>query len=117
MGFAERLRMLRQQRGLSQQELAKKLGISGSAISMYERGERTPDFELLDLICDFFNVDTDYILGKEIGSTYYLDPEVAEMAQELYENPEMQILFDAARDAAPEDLLMAAEIIKRMTDK
>lgn len=117
MGFAERLRMLRQQRGLSQQELAKKLGISGSAISMYERGERTPDFELLDLICDFFNVDTDYILGKEIGSTYYLDPEAAEMANELFHRPEMRVLFDASRKLTKEDIEMVTALVEKMSGK
>ncbi len=64
MNFAERLRELRIQRGFSQVELAKKLGLSNSTISMYERGEREPDFDTLDLIGDFFNVDVNFLLGK-----------------------------------------------------
>ena len=71
MNFAERLRDLRTQRGLSQIELAKKLGLSNSTISMYERGEREPDFETLDLIGDFFNVDVNYLLteGESTGGS------------------------------------------------
>lgn len=63
--FADRLRQLRNQSGLSQQSLASKLNcISKSSINMYERGEREPSLELLELIADFFNVDMDYLLGK-----------------------------------------------------
>ena len=63
--FSERLKLLRSERGLSQQALADKLGnISKSSVNMYERGEREPGFELLETIADFFNVDMDYLLGK-----------------------------------------------------
>lgn len=63
--FADRLRSLRNDRGLSQQELAKQLGcVSKSSVNMYERGEREPDFEKLEAIADYFNVDMDYLLGK-----------------------------------------------------
>ena len=117
MGFAERLRLLRQKRGLSQQELAKKLGISNSTVSMYERGERSPDLEMLELIGDFFNVDTDYLIGKEVGSMYYLDPDVAQFAQALYERPEMRVLFDASRKLTKEDLEMVTALIEKMPGK
>ena len=48
---------LRQSSGYTQQELSEKLGISRSTIGMYETGAREPDFETLELIADFFNVD------------------------------------------------------------
>lgn len=117
MGFAERLRLLRKQKDLSQQQLADKLGVSNSTISMYERGEREPDFEMLELIGDFFNVDTNYLLGKETGSTYYLDPEVAEMAQELFARPELRVLFDASRKASKEDIEQVASILEKLSQK
>ena len=62
--FANVLRLLRNGRGISQQELARLLGISKSAVNMYERGERQPNFETLELIADFFHVDIDYLLGR-----------------------------------------------------
>ncbi len=37
---------------------------------MYEKGAREPDFETLELIADFFNVDTDYLLGRTTKTTY-----------------------------------------------
>ncbi|MDD5852588.1 MAG: helix-turn-helix transcriptional regulator [Lachnospiraceae bacterium] len=63
--FNNTLRSMRKDAGLSQQELGDRLGISKSAVSMYERGERTPDLELLERIADFFDVDLTYMVGSE----------------------------------------------------
>ena len=117
MDFKERLRELRQQRGYSQEELAKQLGLSKSAISMYERGARTPDFETMELLADFFNVDMNYILGKEMCSTYYIKPEAAEAAKELYERDELRVLFDAARDVSEEDIRYVATLLEKLKQK
>lgn len=62
--FAKVFKTLRVQHKMTQQELATKLGVSRSAIGMYEKGEREPDFETLEAIADFFNVDMDYLLGR-----------------------------------------------------
>ena len=62
--FNERLRLLRKEAGLSQQEFAKQIGMSKSSVNMYERGEREPGFETLECIADYFNVDMNYLLGK-----------------------------------------------------
>lgn len=64
-GFANVLRALRNQMQMSQQELANAIGISKSALNMYERGERQPNFETLELIADYFNISIDFLLGKE----------------------------------------------------
>ena len=61
--FDKNLRQLRQDRHLSQTELAALLKISRSSISMYERGEREPDFETLNTIADFFHIDMNTLLG------------------------------------------------------
>lgn len=55
--FGTRLKYLRKQDGLVQQDLANALGVSKSTISMYETGNREPDFETLEKIADYFNVD------------------------------------------------------------
>ena len=61
--FANRFKSLRLKHDLSQQELADELNISKSSVSMYERGQREPDFETLEMIADFFNVDMNYLIG------------------------------------------------------
>lgn len=44
---------------------------------------------------------------------YYLDPEAAKVAKELYERPELKILFDASRDVSKEDLLDVAKLVEK----
>ena len=106
MEFKDRLRDLRLQRGYSQVGLGKKLGLSNSTISMYERGERKPDFETLDLIADFFNVDVSYLLGKEVGSMYYLDPMVYDIAMRLSEDEELMCILEKTKDSNYSDRLV-----------
>ncbi len=62
--FQNIFKRLRLSAKLTQVEMAGKLGISRSTIGMYETGAREPDFETLEKIADFFNVDTDYLLGR-----------------------------------------------------
>jgi len=57
--------MLRLAHGLTQQELAKHLGISPVTISGYENGHREPTIEMLERIADYFDVTVDYLLGRE----------------------------------------------------
>lgn len=62
--FGTRLKELRNKASLSQQELSNIIGISKSSINMYERGEREPGLETVRALADYFNVQTDYLLGK-----------------------------------------------------
>lgn len=73
--FANVLRLLRNEKNMSQQELADALGVSKSAVNMYERGERQPNFETLEVIADYFNVDTDYLLGRTTKTTRVIQPD------------------------------------------
>ena len=61
--FKEQLRILRLTKNLTQDELAAALGLAKSTISMYENGNREPDFETLEAIADYFNVDMNTLLG------------------------------------------------------
>lgn len=61
--FGERLRFLRQEKKITQKELARQFKLAESAISMYERNERTPSRDLTKEMADYFEVFTDYLLG------------------------------------------------------
>lgn len=56
------LKKLREEKGLTQSELGKKLGISPSTVGMYEQGRRVPDVPILKKMSAFFNVSIDYLL-------------------------------------------------------
>jgi transcriptional regulator len=60
----DRIISLRNEKNLTQSQLAEELNISPSAIGMYEQGRRKPSYELLEELCDYFNVDMDYLTGR-----------------------------------------------------
>ena len=117
--FKEMLKYLRVRDNLSQAELADKLGVAKSTISMYEVGKREPDFETLEAIADFFNVDMNFLLGKDGSENdhYYLNDETREIAKEVFENPDMRTLFKVARDIPPERLKAHIEFMKSLKEQ
>lgn len=60
MDFGSKLKELRMQNGLTQQQLATQLGVTKSVISFYERQERTPSPEVLRKMAAIFRVSTDF---------------------------------------------------------
>lgn len=56
------LKKLREEKGLTQSELGRELGISPSTVGMYEQGRRVPDVPILKKMSAFFNVSIDYLL-------------------------------------------------------
>lgn len=63
--FGKTLQQLREQRGLSQKELAKRVNVSTGAIGNYEAGLRRPKFETLEALADVFNVPMGVLLGDD----------------------------------------------------
>ena len=63
--FAERLKGLREEAGLTQKELAEIIGVTRPTMTNYENGDRYPKKEILESIMDYFNVDQAYIDGKQ----------------------------------------------------
>ncbi len=116
MTTKEIIRELAKQNGTSLPKLETELGFGAGTISKWDKS--APSADKLQAVADYFCVTVDYLLGREIPHVdqdgYYLDPEAAKMAQELYDNPGMRILFDAARNVSADDLKLAAEIIGRM---
>lgn len=117
--FQNVFKSLRIAGGYTQQEMADKLNISRSTIGMYETGAREPDYNTLELIADFFNVDIDYLLGRTDKTTalpesvYYLNDDARELAEFMFQNPEYKVLFDASRKVKKEDI----EFVKQMIDR
>lgn len=62
--FAERLKILRKEKGISQEQLALLLGVTQRKISYWETGKTEPDLMSLLKISEFFDATCDYLLGK-----------------------------------------------------
>lgn len=93
MSFGYRLRALRLSRDLTQADFAKAMNLGESTISFYESDKRAPDYEVLDKIAQYFNVSTDYLLGRTndptphtiIKITTKLDPDNPDIEKNLWE--------------------------------
>ena len=67
--FGTRLKALRKQAGLTQQQLAAQLGITKSVVSFYELQARSPSPEVLAKLAQIFHVSADYLLGLDSRET------------------------------------------------
>ena len=65
-----RIALLRVERGWSQAELAKRIGVSASAVGMYEQGRREPSLSLLVVLAQVFGVTTDYLLTGKYSTDF-----------------------------------------------
>lgn len=113
-GFSEKLASCRKAAGMTQAELAAKVGISKSAVSMYERGNREPEIELLEKFADCFHVSVNTLLGRQDPELVNDDPELTAYLQELRDRPEMRMLFSLTRGAKKEDVEAAVRIIEAL---
>lgn len=106
--FRKRLKLLRERKGLTQEELGKKLHLGKSSISMYERGDRVPNHDILVNISNLFDVSIDYLLGKtEIKK--YTEPFEDKIEKQIFIklkkiNPKQKkILLDISNIIFPDD--------------
>ena len=102
MTLFERIEELRNSRGISQGKLEKELGFSNGSISKWKNS--TPNPERLKKLADSFGVSVEYLMTGEEQNGYYLNEETAKMAQKIFDNKKLHMLFDALQDAEPDDL-------------
>ena len=108
--------MLCERNNLTIAQLERETGLSHGSISKMKTS--TPKADRLQKIADYFGVSVEYLLtGKDCekvsnsGKSYYFDDETAEIAQELFENKDMRLLFSAARGCDPYTLRRTQEIL------
>lgn len=84
--FAQKLKALRLKRGLTQAQLGTRLGVSASAVGMYEQARREPDNIILMRVCEVFEVDANYLLcdaRSEDGAVLRLEDMITQMRERL----------------------------------
>ena len=114
--IVERIIQLIKERGITEYQLCKDCGISQSTFTTWKTEDRVPHTMRLKTIADYLNVSIDYLVnGTTETPTYYLNPEAAEIAQELLTRPELKVLFKASRKVSAEDLKLVQGMIDRLT--
>lgn len=117
----ERVVRLISEKGISETDFCKATGIPRSTFGNWKVRSTDPNAIYIDKIAKVLRVSERYILtgeeDKEEKEQYYLDPEAAALAQEIFDNPNLKILFDATRDVSKEDLEMVLQITQRLLKK
>ena len=106
---------LLQKHGVSTYKVSMETGIAQSIFSSWKRGISKPKQDKMQKIADYFNVSVEYLLTgkeKEGGETYYLNDETKEIAQEIFENKELRMLFNVTRKSTPQRLMAYYNMIK-----
>lgn len=116
MGIGSKLKKLIEEKNTNVNALANRAKVKPSTLySIIERDNTKVDIELLIAIAKVLGVSVEYFSDSYVNSeAYYLNPETAKLAQAIYDNPDLGFLFDAAKDASPDDLRMAAEILRKL---
>ena len=102
MTIYEKVTELREKLGLSQSELERKADLSKGTITNWKN--RKPNMTSLEKVAKALGCDVTYFITENELPAYYHNEETANMAQKIFDNKELRMLFDAAQDAAPEDL-------------
>jgi len=112
--MGKRIRDLRIAAELTQEELGEKVGLQKSAIAKYENGKsENMKRSVIKKMADVLGVSPSYLMGLEDETHgYYLNPEAAEIANEIYNREDLRILFDTTRNISKEDL----QVIVRMVE-
>lgn len=98
---------LLQKFGVTTYQVSKATGISQSTFSNWKKRRNLISPEIGKTLANYFHVSLEYFMTgeeKEGGENYYINEETANVAQKIFENKELKLLFDTAKDAAPEDL-------------
>ena len=104
----ERIKELCSERGISIRNLEESLGFSYGAISKWATSD--PGYAKIEMVAKSFGVRVEYIMH---GADFYADDEAARIGSEILTDRDLRALFEASKDARPEDLQMAAEMLKR----
>lgn len=108
-----------QKNNISAYKVSKDTGITTATITSWKQGKYIPKQDKIQTLADYFNVSVEYLMtGKEKdgGETYYLNEETKEIAQEIFDNKKLKMLFDVSRKASPEHLEAYYNLIKTMQE-
>ena len=108
---------IRDSKGMRDSDVSRGTGIASSVLSDWKKGRYSLKYDKLQKIAEFLGVSTDQLTGVQTdvqSDGYYANEDTARTAQKIFDDPYLRILFDAAQDSRPEDLQMAADLLRRL---
>lgn len=122
--MTQRIKELRLRANMTLLELANKLGVSEGTVQRYETGNiKNLKYDTIVNLANIFGCTPAYLMGWDEDQTsgqnegYYFDDEAAELAQEIYEDPELRVLLKAKRDLSKDDMEVIVNMIKALQEK
>ena len=109
--FADRLKKLRNEKGINVREMAEILGVSRTSVSRYENDDTDPNSKIIEKAADYFGVSINYILGRselrkdpneKIRKALEDDPELLSFWEEMNKRDDIKLMFKQTRDMSPE---------------
>lgn len=110
--FAANLTDLLEKKQKSQREVARVLGVTPQAVNSWCLGTSLPRMGKIQKLADYLRAPKSALIEPH-SEVYYTDEGVAEIAQQIVDNPNMRALFDAARGCTPEDMQLITDMIER----
>ena len=106
--------------GYTQTQIAEFVGVTKGTVAKWENGyidnikrDKVDKLSQILKVSPIFFINDDYKEDSEEKKIYYFDDEVAEYAQEIAQNHELKMLFDAARNVKKEDMEFVYKMIQR----
>lgn len=117
MNSVERVKAICKERKIPISKIERDLGYANGYIGQLKKGVFPAD--RLQDIAEYLGVSSEYLLNgdEKESDKYYLNDETAEMAQAMFENRDLRVLFDAARYASPEDLKTTYDMLMALKRK
>ena len=127
MTIGEKIKELREEKGMTLEEVGNIVGVGKSTVRKWETGMiANMRRDKIAKLASALGTTPAYLMGwteetspespTDGQGKYYLNDETARVAQEVFDDPDLRMLFNAARDAKPEDIRLAAEMLKRFKE-
>ena len=111
----EKVKELCEKKGVTITQCERECGFSKGSLSKIEKSR--PNGKRLQTLADYFGVSMEFLMTGENQDGYYYDRETAELAQEIYQNNELHMLFDEVRGASSEELRNFHQMVLLMKKK
>lgn len=117
--FAKNLRKYMELNKKNQVDLMNDLHLSSSTVSNWCTGLKLPRMDKVQMLADYFHINKSDLIEENKDSDpsdtpYYLNDETRQIAQEVFENPELRTLFHVARDISPDRLKAHIDFMKSL---
>lgn len=115
--IAKNLKRLLYERNISPTDISRALGIKPSTISGWLNEFKVPRGNTIDALCDYLHCSRLDLIGESAEEKpYYLNEETERIAQEVFDDPDLRLLLDSSRGVSPENIRLAAEMLKRFKE-